>query len=45
MSGFVELFSSEVIGFEQRCLVTPGLTGLAQIQGGYGLNTATKTEI
>ena len=39
---FVELFSSEVIGFEQRCLVTPGLTGLAQIQGGYDLTPQTK---
>ncbi|MGT0185806.1 sugar transferase [Staphylococcus aureus] len=39
---FVELFSSEVIGFEQRCLVTPGLTGLAQIQGGYDLTPQQK---
>ena len=39
---FVELFSSEIIGFEQRCLVTPGLTGLAQIQGGYDLTPQQK---
>ncbi|MEW2795012.1 sugar transferase [Staphylococcus argenteus] len=39
---FVELFSSEVKGFEQRCLVTPGLTGLAQIQGGYDLTPEQK---
>lgn len=39
---FVELFSSEVIGFEQRCFVTPGLTGLAQIQGGYDLTPQQK---
>ncbi|WP_216448968.1 sugar transferase [Staphylococcus aureus] len=39
---FVELFSSEVIGFEQRYLVTPGLTGLAQIQGGYDLTPQQK---
>ncbi|HDJ4061181.1 TPA: sugar transferase [Staphylococcus aureus] len=39
---FVELFSSEIIGFEQRYLVTPGLTGLAQIQGGYDLTPQQK---
>ena len=31
-----------MIGFEQRCLVTPGLTGLAQIQGGYDLTPQQK---
>ncbi|PNZ32176.1 sugar transferase [Staphylococcus petrasii] len=39
---FVELFSSEIQGFEKRCLVTPGLTGLAQVKGGYDLSPEEK---
>ncbi|RTX92050.1 sugar transferase [Staphylococcus pragensis] len=39
---FVELFSSEIQGFEKRCLVTPGLTGLAQVKGGYDLSPQEK---
>ncbi|MHB7917072.1 sugar transferase [Staphylococcus borealis] len=39
---FVELFSTEIKQFEQRCLVTPGLTGLAQVQGGYDLTPREK---
>ncbi|PNZ70692.1 sugar transferase [Staphylococcus croceilyticus] len=39
---FVELFSSEIQGFEKRCLVTPGLTGLAQVKGGYDLSPKEK---
>ncbi|MBO1198299.1 sugar transferase [Staphylococcus simiae] len=41
---FVELFSTEIPRFEQRCLVTPGLTGLAQVQGGYDLSPKEKLE-
>ena len=30
---FVELFSESIQDFEKRCLVKPGLSGLAQIHG------------
>ncbi|WP_210144057.1 sugar transferase [Staphylococcus sp. GDX8P47P] len=41
---FLELFSTEIPQFERRCLVTPGLTGLAQVQGGYELIPKEKLE-
>lgn len=41
---FVELFSASIDNFEERCLVTPGLTGLAQVQGGYDLTPQEKLE-
>lgn len=34
---FYELFDSYIDGFRQRMLVMPGLTGLAQVNGGYDL--------
>lgn len=34
---FHEVFCRYIRGFEQRLLVTPGLTGLAQVSGGYDL--------
>lgn len=34
---FVEAFEERIIGFSQRTLVKPGLSGLAQIKGGYEL--------
>lgn len=39
---FVEVFSNQHQGFEQRCLVTPGLSGLAQVCGGYDLQPDEK---
>lgn len=41
---FVELFSESINGFEKRCLVKPGLSGLAQIQGGYELSPSKKLQ-
>lgn len=41
---FVELFSTSIKNFEERCLVTPGLTGLAQVKGGYDLIPQEKLE-
>lgn len=41
---FVELFSTNIKNFEERCLVTPGLTGLAQVKGGYDLTPQEKLE-
>ena len=34
---FYELFDLYIDGFRQRMLVKPGLTGLAQVSGGYEL--------
>lgn len=34
---FYDLFDTYIGGFRQRMMVTPGLTGLAQINGGYEL--------
>ena len=34
---FYDLFDTYIDGFRQRMLVTPGLTGLAQVSGGYEL--------
>ncbi len=34
---FYDVFDTYIDGFRQRMLVTPGLTGLAQVHGGYEL--------
>ena len=39
---FYDKFSEYIDGFEQRLSVTPGLTGLAQINGGYDLKPEEK---
>ena len=39
---FYEAFRETVDGFEMRLCVRPGLTGLAQINGGYDLTPAEK---
>lgn len=39
---FYETFSHYIDGFEQRYLVTPGLTGWAQVNGGYDLKAEEK---
>lgn len=39
---FTEEFSKNVPGFEQRLTVLPGLSGLAQIRGGYEATPAEK---
>ena len=39
---FYDEFEKYIHGFKQRLLVTPGLTGLAQVNGGYDLKPAEK---
>ena len=39
---FYEQFEKYIHGFHQRMLVTPGLTGLAQVNGGYDLKPEEK---
>ncbi len=39
---FYEKFEKYIIGFKQRLIVKPGLTGWAQINGGYNLNPEEK---
>lgn len=39
---FYEIFDMYIIGFRQRMLVKPGLTGLAQVSGGYELKPERK---
>lgn len=39
---FVEQFAKEVPGFEQRLRIKPGLSGLAQIRGGYDATPSEK---
>ena len=39
---FYDEFAKYIDGFEQRLLVTPGLTGLAQVRGGYDLDPEEK---
>lgn len=39
---FTEQFSREIPGFKHRLLVKPGLTGLAQVNGGYDLSPKEK---
>ncbi len=39
---FYEQFERYIHGFKQRLLVLPGITGLAQVSGGYDLGPAEK---
>ena len=39
---FYDEFAKYIDGFEQRLLVKPGLTGLAQVRGGYDLDPEEK---
>ncbi|MCL1631551.1 sugar transferase [Sporolactobacillus sp. CPB3-1] len=39
---FTEAFEREIPGFKNRLLVKPGLTGLAQVSGGYDLSPKEK---
>ena len=39
---FTEKFEREIHGFSKRLLVKPGLTGLAQVNGGYELSPSEK---
>lgn len=39
---FTEKFNLEIPGFKKRLLVKPGLTGLAQVNGGYDLSPKEK---
>jgi len=39
---FVEQFSKEIPGFENRLLVKPGLSGWAQVNGGYDITPEEK---
>lgn len=41
---FYDAFDRYIIGFRQRLLVKPGLTGLAQISGGYDLEPEEKIQ-
>ena len=41
---FYEAFEKYIPGFKQRLLVTPGITGLAQVNGGYDLKPAEKIQ-
>ena len=42
--GFTEQFSVEYPGFEQRLVVKPGLSGWAQVNGGYDVTPGEKLE-
>nr|WP_042150471.1 sugar transferase [Paucisalibacillus sp. EB02] len=42
---FTEEFEEKYPGFKQRLLVKPGLTGLAQVNGGYNLTPKKKLEL
>ena len=39
---FMEAFERYIPGFSQRTLIRPGITGLAQVSGGYDLRPAEK---
>lgn len=39
---FYRIFDTYIVGFRQRMLIKPGLTGLAQINGGYNLKPEEK---
>ncbi|MBH0161729.1 sugar transferase [Fictibacillus sp. 26RED30] len=41
---FTKQFSKEILGFEDRLMVKPGITGWAQINGGYDLSAKQKLE-
>lgn len=42
---FHEVFCERIHGWEQRVLVKPGITGLAQVEGGYDLLPKEKSKI
>lgn len=42
---FHERFCSEIEGFEQRIEILPGLSGLAQVSGGYEMTPKEKLEL
>jgi exopolysaccharide biosynthesis polyprenyl glycosylphosphotransferase len=42
---FVEQFNKEIPGFEKRLLVKPGLTGWAQVNGGYDITPEEKLKL
>ena len=42
---FTQQFSEEIEGFEQRLLIKPGLSGYAQVNGGYDITPAEKLEL
>ena len=42
---FHRAFCKRILGWEQRLLVKPGITGLAQIEGGYDLLPKEKAEL
>lgn len=39
---FYRLFEEYIVGFSNRLAVTPGLTGYAQVNGGYDLKPEEK---
>lgn len=41
---FYDAFEKCIPGFKQRLMVTPGITGLAQVNGGYDLKLAEKIQ-
>ncbi|WP_026567289.1 sugar transferase [Bacillus sp. UNC41MFS5] len=41
---FTAKFNKEIKGFENRLLVKPGLTGLAQVSGGYDISPSEKLQ-
>lgn len=42
---FTEQFSHDYPGFEQRLRIKPGLSGYAQVHGGYDINPGEKAEL
>ncbi|KRK45517.1 sugar transferase [Dellaglioa algida] len=42
---FTQQFSDEIEGFEQRLLIKPGLSGYAQVNGGYDISPAEKLKL
>lgn len=42
---FTEKFSRECPGFEQRLLIKPGLSGYAQVHGGYDISPQEKAKL
>ena len=42
---FTEKFAKEIPGFKKRLCVKPGITGWAQVNGGYNLTPAQKLEM
>ncbi|MHA7966135.1 sugar transferase [Paenibacillus sp. CAU 1782] len=42
---FAEKFAKEIPGFEQRLEVKPGLTGWAQVNGGYDITPSEKLQL